>query len=186
MKNDIETRIADAFASKLSSAEISALLADVSKADAEAKAKSEKASEVALDPATRPEGVEKARKEMEDANFRRERMARAHERLSQLHQETVAGEKRDAEAKRVKAVLAERDELAKDLEAYRHHSEAIAALVKRLVANNAKLPPGEFTAEHVARGGTNFSPWFPDLILGLKLPAFGPGEGQQGYLWPNF
>ncbi|WP_333900431.1 hypothetical protein [Agrobacterium pusense] len=185
MKPDIETRIADAFASKLSSAGISALLDDVLKADAAAKVNSEKASEIALDPATRPDGVAKARKEMEDANFRRERMARARERLSELHRDAVAQEARDANAERLKAALAERDQLAKDLEAYRQHAEAIADLVKRLVENNAKLPTTELTAEHIARRGANFSPWFPDLIKGLKLPAFRSGEGQQGYLWPT-
>ncbi|KQY49253.1 hypothetical protein ASD46_25240 [Rhizobium sp. Root491] len=103
MKQDIETRIADAFASKLSSSEISCLLGDVSRADAAAKENSEKASEIALDPATRPDGVAKARKEMEDANFSRERMARARERLSQLHRDTVAQETKDANAERLKA-----------------------------------------------------------------------------------
>ncbi|MFK0339192.1 hypothetical protein ACIQT7_18140 [Agrobacterium deltaense] len=184
MKQDIETRIADAFAAKPSSAEIGALLVDVSKADASAQAKSERASEVALDPATRPDGVAKARKDMEDANFSRERMARAHERLSQLHHDTIAQERRDECAERLRIVIGERDQLAKDLVAYRKHAEAITVLVKRLVDNNAKLPSTELTAEHVARGGTNFSPWFPDLTTGLKLPAFRVNEGQQGYLWP--
>jgi phosphatidate phosphatase PAH1 len=136
---DLETRIADAFQSNPSSADIAALLAEVAEADQRAKDASEQANETALDPATRPDAVARARKAMEDADFTRRRMARASERLSDLLEEAKAREKRQADREEFEAARAERDALVEDLKEYPALIEKIAGLIIRVRDNDARV-----------------------------------------------
>ena len=89
---DLEIRIADAFDAKLSSKALRELLAEVDRADQEAQEGSRKANAIALDPATRPDAVAAARKLMEDADFRRLRMERAKDKLTELQKAAVRRE----------------------------------------------------------------------------------------------
>lgn len=131
---DLETRIADAIGAQLSSKDIAALLDEVSAADVEAKA----ASERALNPATKPADVAKARKAMEDSDFRSKRMSLATERLTERHREAVEREGADARKAVQDAVIAERDQLAKDLQEY----DQLSAKVGDLSTRPGKTKPG--------------------------------------------
>lgn len=188
-KPDLETRIADAFGAKLSSKELSDLLAEVAQADQEAKAASERASETALDPATRPDAVAQARKDMEDANFRRLRMERATIKLGEMKADAVARENLEAAQKERAAATAERDQLAKDLVEYDELSRKIASLLVRLSASNARI--GDFnSAEITARGASEqwavqHDETLPKLLTGVRLPKFKRDGTNRGYLWPQ-
>ncbi|MCC2612629.1 hypothetical protein [Neorhizobium petrolearium] len=194
-KPDLETRIADAFGAKLTSKELSDLLAEVAQADQEAKAASERASELALDPSTRPDAVAAARKAMEDADFRRRRFERATEKLQELKSEAIERERAEAAEKELKAAIAERDVLVKDLQAYADLSEKIAALLDRLDRNNRRLKAasvGQWVepAEGIARDagktwGVNIDETLPRLLDVTRLPKFKRDGTISGYLWPK-
>jgi hypothetical protein len=193
VKPDLETRIADAFGAKLSSKQISALLAEVAQADQDAKLASEKANEIALDPATRPDAVAAARKEMEDADFRRLRMERAASKLTELRDYALKQEEAETRAAERDAAIVERDQLVKDLEQYAILAPKIAALLSRLQANNKRLEKtGGWIdrAEPIARHADqtmvhSHDERLPGLLLGVKLPKFRKDGTINGYLWPQ-
>ncbi|APO67251.1 hypothetical protein IE4872_CH01609 [Rhizobium gallicum] len=195
VKADLETRIADAFDSQLSSKQIADLLAEVAQADAEAKAASDGANETALDPATRPDAVAKARKEMEDADFRRLRMERATLKLGEMKAEAIERERKDAAARELSAALVERDRLVKDLQEYEPHALKIVELLKRLEASDRRIKAasaGQWneSAESIARNagqgwGVNVDPTLPRLLDGVRLPKFRRDGTINGYLWPT-
>jgi hypothetical protein len=188
-KLDLETRIADAFGAKLSSAQLADLLAEVAQADQEAKDASERASQIALDPATRPDAVSQARREMEDANFRRDRMERATVKLGELRSGALAREQLEEAQKERAAATAERDQLAKDLAEYEVLSGKIVKLLERLRASNARI--GEFnSAEAIARGAgdewlVRADSTLPKLLTSVQLPKFRRDGTNQGYQWPQ-
>ncbi|MBB5277723.1 hypothetical protein HNR26_003804 [Rhizobium rosettiformans] len=136
---DLENRIADAFTSTLSSAQIAALLREVDQADQAAQDASIRANEIALDPTTRPDAVAKARKEMEDADFTRRRMERATERLTELHDQAVKRERSEANRQEYDAARAERDQLVEDLKEYPDLIDRVTALILRVRDNDARL-----------------------------------------------
>jgi multidrug efflux pump subunit AcrA (membrane-fusion protein) len=193
MKLDIETRIADAFDAQLSSKQLSALLVEVAQADQDAKLASEKANETALDPATRPDAVAKARKDMEDADFRRLRMERATAKLTELRDGALEREKSEARSAEQAAAIIERDQLVKDLEEYAILAPKIATLLSRLQANNNRLEKtGGWIdrAEPIARHADQsivhtHDSRLPGLLMGVKLPKFRKDGTIHGYLWPQ-
>ncbi len=189
MKPDLETRIADAFGAALSSKQLNELLIDVAQADSEAKLISVRANEAALDPATRPGDVVAARREAEDADFRRLRMERAKIKLAELRDAAVQREQAARQAEEHAVAICERDQLVADLAAYEQHAKAIAALLVRLEANNRKLHMDEH-AECIARGVD--SNWkvqnddaLPKLLERVRLPTFRKDGSNYGYLWPK-
>ncbi|CDZ60462.1 Hypothetical protein NGAL_HAMBI2605_10320 [Neorhizobium galegae bv. orientalis] len=189
MKPDLETRIADAFDAQLSAKQLTELIAEVGRADADAKAASEKASEAALDPATRPDAVAQARKDMEDANFRRLRMERATAKLGEMKSDAVARENLEEAQRERAAATAERDQLAKDLAEYEQLSQTITNLLVRLRASNARI--GDFnSAEIIARGAgaqwaVQVDETLPKLLEAVRLPKFKRDGSNRGYLWPQ-
>ncbi|WP_313522253.1 hypothetical protein [Shinella sp.] len=190
MKPDLETRIADAFGStKLNSTDIGTLLAEVALADGTAKEASARAHQIALDPATRPDAVARARKEMEDANFRRDRMEIATAKLGELKADAVNREKLEESARERDAAAAERDQLAKDLAQYEMHAEKIVALLVRLSASNARI--GDFnSAEAIARKAgeewlVRVDETLPKLLATVRLPKFRRDGTNRGYMWPK-
>lgn len=189
----LEDRIADAFGAELTSSQLSVLLAEVAKADEQAEADAERANEIALDPATRPEAVASARRDAEDANFRRLRMERATSRLTEMRAEAA---KREQEKRRMderSAAVAERDQIVKDLAEYEEHASKIAALMERLKASNDRLEKlGEWIdrAEPIARGAGQEILIRPDsrlpvLVADVRLPKFRRDDTVHGYLWPS-
>ncbi|WP_311272125.1 MULTISPECIES: hypothetical protein [unclassified Rhizobium] len=189
MKQDIQTRIANAFDADLSAKELTDLIADVALADGAAKNASEAASETALNPATRPEAVSQARKEMEDANFQRLRMERAAAKLAEMRDAAVKREKSAAEKVIRDAAIAERDQMVLDLAEYEELSRKIEKLLVRLAASNAKV--GQFeTAETIARGAeenwmVRVDSTLPKLLEDTRLPKFRRDGSNQGFLWPK-
>lgn len=136
---DLDNRIADAFTADLSSGQIAALMEEVEQADRAAQDASVRASEAALDPATRPDAVAKARKEMEDADFTRRRMEKAAERLMDLHDQAIKRERSEANLKEFQAARAERDQLVEDLKEYPELLDKITALILRVRDNDMRL-----------------------------------------------
>lgn len=136
---DLENRIADAFTSELSSAQISSLIQEVDQADRAAKQASEQANETALDPATRPDAVAKARKEMEDADFTRRRMAKAAERLKQLLDQAQKRERNEENRLEFEAARAERDQLVEDLKEYPELLDKLTALILRVRDSDKRI-----------------------------------------------
>lgn len=195
MKPDLETRIADAFGATLSSKQIAELLAEVGQADADAKTASERASETALNPATRPDAVAQARKEMEDADFRRLRMERATLKLGEMKTEAIERERKDAASRELSAAISERDQLVKELPEYEPHALKIVELLQRLDANDRRLKAASVgqwneSAESIARNagqgwGVNIDPTLPRLLDGVRLPKFRRDGTINGYLWPT-
>ena len=189
MKPDLETRIADAFGADLTSKHLADLLAEVAQADQDAKLASEKANETALDPATRPDAVAQARKDMEDADFRQRRFERATAKLIELK---IAAAQRELDTIRKaerESALAQRDMMVKDLEEYDALSQRIANLMKRLQSSNALV--GQFeTAEAIARQAgdkwhVNMDETLPKLLETVRLPKFRRDGSNNGYLWPQ-
>lgn len=188
MTKPLDDRIADAFETKMTSAELKVLLDETNAADEAAKAESAAASKIAMDPAVRPAKVAEARKRMEDADFRSRRMSTAANKLAKLHLEAKSQEDAAERAKIRAAALAERDQVAEALKEYEELAGRITALMHRLVASNAKV--GEFeTAEVIARGFEER--WLvrpdetrPRLIHTLRLPKFRPDGTNYGYRWP--
>lgn len=186
---DLETRIADAIGAKLSSKDVAALLEEVTAADQEAKATSEAANELALNPATKPADVAKARKAAEDADFSRRRMERAAEALRGEHKDAVARERMEAQREESEAANAERDALAKDLVEYDELARKIAALLVRLRASNMRV--GDFnSAEAIVRDAgqkwlVQGDETLPKLLEMVRLPKFRRDGTNHGYLWPQ-
>ncbi len=186
---DLETRIADAFATEMTSQQLAELLVEVEQADEAAKAASQKASEIALDPATRPEAVTTARKDMQDTDFRRDRFERARVKLSELKAAAISREQRAAREREHSAAIAERDQLVKDLQEYDALARRIAGLLNRLQASNARV--GDFaSAEIIARGAgedwaVRVDEALPKLLQTVRLPKFRRDGTNSGYLWPR-
>ncbi|EUB95586.1 hypothetical protein PMI07_002074 [Rhizobium sp. CF080] len=189
MKPDLETRIADAFGAELSSKQLSDLLAEVAQADRDAQTASEKARETALDPATRAEAVAQARKDMEDADFRRRRLERATAKLTELKTQAVQREQKAIRDAARAAAIEARDQVAKDLIEYEELSVKITNLLIRLKASNDQVSPQE-TAEAIARQAgdrwlVNVDDTLPKLLETVRLPKFRRDGSNIGYLWPQ-
>jgi|GEM_PF-1802872 len=194
----LDDRIADAFEAGMSSDALKALLAEVEQASADARAESEKAAARALDPKVRPAEVEVARRQMEDANFRSNRMDAAAEQLKELHGDAFRREAAERRSAEYAAAKAERDQLAKDLAAYEEHASAIADLLDRLSRSNSRLKDANAgqsaegwlcSAEVIARDAAHdfnvhFNERLPGLLSNVRLPLFRMDGSINGYAWP--
>ena len=140
MTQTLDHRIADAFASELSSADLTQLLSEVRTAAIDARDQNEQSNRIALDPATRPEAVTEARKAGEDATLRAARFDKAVEGLTGLLAAAKDRERRAANATEFAAAQAERDALVKDIaEQYPDLSGRLAALLTRIAASNSRI-----------------------------------------------
>lgn len=189
MKADLETRIADAIGAVLPSTALASLLDEVAAADKDAEAASIAANERALDPATKPADVAKARKDAEDADFSRRRMDRAKTALSEQLAKAKGRERAEVQRRELEAAAAERDQLIIDLAEYDELSRKIAALLVRLDASNARVGV-HHSAEIAARQTgdhwiVNIEEALPKLLEMTRLPKFRRDGTNIGYLWPK-
>lgn len=179
----LDDRIADAFAgTEVPSADLEALLAEVTTAEQQSRDDYAAAKDVALDPATRPAAVADARKVMEDAEFTSTRLTNATQKLKDLLQEAQSRERAVAARQERAAALAERDELAKDLARFKILTDEMVGLLTRLSRSNRRLhgkptSQGE-TAEALARGARSIEE-AKSILLRTKLTSFN-GSGS----WP--
>lgn len=198
MKQSLDHRIADAFAIQLSSTEIQALLDEADRVACAARDTNARAKALALDPATRPEDVAKARRDMEDTTFTSERLDNAAERLGGLlaeakQRETLVEAKKEYELARI-----ERDELVEELsQLYPEIAQELVSLLSKLEANNARLlavnklgaGPILRSAEGIARGApanweVSVDVSLPKLLQSVRLPSFKRNGAHGGYVWP--
>jgi len=188
VKPSLDDKIADAFGKELSSDALQVLLLEVGQALESVEEIRNEASERALDPKTRPADVEAARRDMDDAVFRSQRLAKAKEQLSALQKSAVEREAREQREAAHAEAVAERNTLVEDLAAYEQHAKAITALLHRIYASNAKLSM-DGHAERIARGFElmwNVQPddSRPQLVSMVRLPKFRADGTNYGYLWP--
>ena len=114
----LDERIHAAFADGATSSGVADLITE---AEAVAIASGEEAEAVrtrALDPALAAVDVAAARRDMEDASFRRDRLGEAVRRLGERLREVKAEEEQARRQTVYDAALAERDKLAAELAAY--------------------------------------------------------------------
>lgn len=197
--HSLEHRIADAFASTLSSADLANLLDEVKVGAADAVKAKDEADRIALDPATRPEAVREARSVSEDAAFRATRFTKAVEGLEGLHKDALQREGAEARANEYAAAKAERDELAKDLQAYPKLIKELVTLLERLERSNARiaaankgqtgdgwLKSAEVIARSLPADWLDHNPLGRPSLLKSKIVAFDPTTPNQfGQAWPD-
>ncbi|MEO9299009.1 hypothetical protein [Devosia alba] len=184
-KDDLDHRISDAFATKQSSTELSALLQEVRDGATAAVAVQAEADRVALDPATRPEAVREAREASGDATFRAARFTKAVEGLEALLTQAKGREADEARQLEHAAAIKERDQLADDLKEFWQLTNKMVGLLTRLSRNNKRLGgdhrhagPNR-SAESILRGVEHLSHQQPSIVDSTKL--LGP-DGR--HVWP--
>jgi hypothetical protein len=192
----LDERIAAAFADGAKSNLVVALITDTELAAASASDMAEDARNRALDPTLSGTELKDARKCMDDAAFRRDRLQAAlgklRERLAELKDQEENARRQAAYDK----AKAERDELAKELaDLYPVVAQKLAELFTRVAANDRDidyinkhtLPKGAarlLEVECVARGLPGWvvnTLQIPRVINLLCLP---PWEPRSHYLWP--
>jgi hypothetical protein len=198
---DLDASIRAAFAGGLTAAAISATITAVTAAEAEFEAAAKTARERALDPTLSDADISAARRAMEDAAFRRDRMSVA---VTQLRERLVVVKADEEDARRLhlyEEAQTERDKLAKELrEFYPSVAVRLAALLARIVANdeaieriNARALPrnrgrllsAELTARDLDGWVLNSRPLASRLTENVRLPMFmQPPGGSTGQLWP--
>jgi len=166
------------------------LIREVEAASVAAGEASDAARQRALNPRLVAEQVAAARKESEDAAFRRDRLQEAVRRLGERLAELQRQEERARHRADRARVEAERDRLAAELaEVYPPLVEKLADLVARIAANDAEIAglrlgaDGVVGAEVTARGLAGFHPSIPRITEHMRLPAFEYAP-QQPYAWP--
>jgi hypothetical protein len=197
---NLDDRIVAAFAECAKSDDIESLTRE---AEAEAIAVGDvalRAKDRALDPTLAASAVAAARREMEDALFRRDRLQMATKRLGErLVVARAAEENHRRQAAYEKAKLV-RDKLAEELsQIYPQVAAQLAELMGRLDASdreldriNSRLPAGAeriLTAELAARGMTSLFKGHlveaaPSITAHLRLPAF-HFDQTAPYTWPR-
>jgi hypothetical protein len=199
-KLNLDDRIVAAFAEGAKSDDIESLTRE---AEAEAIAVGDvalRAKDRALDPTLPASAVAAARREMDDALFRRDRLQMAVKRLGErllVVRSAEENHRRQAAYEKAKLV---RDKLAQELtEVYPQVAATLAELMGRLEASdreldliNSRLPNGAeriLTSELVARGMTSLFRGHlveavPSITADLRLPAFHFDRGAA-YTWPR-
>ena len=122
---EMDARIAAAFTDGATSDDVGRLLAEVEGAASSADAVAKEARVRALDPLLALDEVAVARREMDDAEFTRDRLTEAARRLGERLKELRASEKAGAQRAEHQRVSAERDRLAAELD---HAAEPIAKI----------------------------------------------------------
>ena len=136
---DLDARIAAAFADGAKSNDVAILIKDTEHAAASASEQAEQARNYALDPTLSGFELTDARKSMDDAAFRRDRLQAAigklRERLAELKDQEENARRQVAYDK----AEAERDELAKELaDLYPAFAQKLAELLARVAANDRR------------------------------------------------
>jgi hypothetical protein len=195
---DLDVRIASAFTDGATSENVKALIVEAEAASLASGEAAEQARGRALDPALTANDVAEARRQMDDAAFRRERLQTAVTRLQDRLKE-VAAQEEDARRRGVyEKAKTERDKLAEEMEAIYPVFEAkLRDLLPRIAESdrlveyvNVHLPTGAdrlLVAELVARGLAGFvenSVDVPRITRHLRLPAF-RFDQHDPYAWPR-
>jgi hypothetical protein len=195
---DLDERIAAAFADGAMSNDVADLIAEAEATAVSSGEAAERARALALDPALCAADVAEARRQMEDAAFRRDRMQEAVRRLGERLRDVRRQEEQARRRIAYEAALAERDALAAELATvYPAVAEQLADLVARIAANDAvierinlkSLPDGAKWldgTELLARGLRGFNDGtatVPRITHVMRLPAF-KYSGRDPYTWP--
>ena len=192
---DLDARIAAAFADGAESSDVANLIVDTEHGIASASEQAEQARNRALDPTLSGSELTDARKCMDDAAFRRDRLQAAlgklRERLAQLKYQEENARRQVAYDK----AEAGRDELANELaDLYPAFAQKLVELLVRVVVNdreidyinNRALPRGAdrlLVAELKARG----LPWVMNSIETPRITDqlnLQPWQPRSNYLWP--
>ena len=163
----------------------------------------EKARKYALDPVLSVDDVADARRQMEDAAFRCDRLQSAVTRLGERFEDVKAQEEDQRRQLAYDRVKAERDKLAAELaEIYPVFANKLAELLPRIAANDGEieyvnrqaLPSGAerlLVAELAARGLEGFGKSVgnrfirtPRITDELCLPTF-EYSAHHPYAWPG-
>jgi hypothetical protein len=195
----LEGRIAAAFSDGVTSADVISLIAEAESAALASGKSADHARERALDPTLTASAVVEARRHMEDAAFRRERLQTAVSRLRERLKEARTQEENQRRLIAYEKARAERDQLAAELKAvYPQFEEQLRYLLPRIVENdrqiefiNARAMPTGMErllgAELIARGLEGWRVKSSDVVRitrELCLPAF-KHDPHASYAWQD-
>ena len=196
--SDLDTRIVKAFRDGAKSSDVSKLIEEAKAAAVASGDAAERSRKRALDPTMPPAEVAAARREMEDAAFRRDRLEVAVQKLGDRLNELRAEEEDQRRRLAYDKVKAERDGLADELaRVYPPIVSQLKDLLSRIAENdrqiefvNRRLPSRAgplVVAELVARGLPCFAEnWVevPSIVRSVRLPTF-ERTPQEPYAWPR-
>ena len=192
---DLDARITAAFTDGAKSNDVANLIKDAEHGAASASDRAEQARNHALDPTLSGSELKDARKCMDDAAFKRDRLQAALGKLRERLAELKDQEENACRQVAYDKAEAVRDELAKELaDLYPSFAQKLVELLVRVAVNdgeidyinNHALPKGAdrlLVAELKARG----LPWVvnnvetPRITNQLCLP---PWQPRSNYLWP--
>jgi hypothetical protein len=195
---DLDNRIAAAFSPGLKSADVAALIIEVEAAAISAHEAADRARARALDPVLSSGAVTEARRDLDHAAFRCERLQIAISKLKERLEEVKAQEEDDRRRVAYEKARAERDQLAAELaDIYPTIADKLPKLLGRIAANDRMIEyinnhalPREaarlLVAELAARGIGGFmikGASVPRITEELRLPAF-EHDVHHGYAWP--
>jgi len=197
-KLSLDERIVAAFSAGTKADDVTDLIGEAEAAASSAGEAAQRARAQALDPALSAERVAIARREMEDAAFRRDRMQTAVIKLGERLRELKAQEEDQRRWAAYERARAERDKLAAELkEVYPTFAARLADVLARIDANDREIeysntrarPSGAewlAGAEMVARGLKGFvdgTADVPRITRDLRLPAF-EYDRHAPTVWP--
>lgn len=192
MRDDLETRIVAALRGDLSAARLAALQEQTEAAIARAEASAEAQRQRSLDPLCSPD-PQQARRAMENAAFKCERLRALLPKLEARYEQVVADEERGHWKREYEVLKVKRDALADELaEVYPQVAAQLTDLFSRIAECDAKLtslhlsrPAGVplhlVSAELKARAFDTFNIANPSIATELRLPAW---ENSAAALWP--
>jgi hypothetical protein len=195
----IDEQIASAFNAGAKSSDVADLIREVEVATLKADEAASCARERALDPTLSNADVTEARREMEDAAFRRDRLKTAISKLETRLADLRHKEEQERRWAAYEKATAERDALAAELkELYPAFEARVTDLIARIEANDREIerinthaiPEGAArvrVAELVARGLNGFTSGvsdIPRITRDLRLPAF-EYRTNDDYAWPR-
>jgi hypothetical protein len=194
--SDLDDRIAAAFADGAKSSDVVALIKHTERAAKSAADAAEQARKRALDPTLSANDVADARRKMEDAAFKRDRLQAAlgklGERLKQLQDEEENARRQVIYDK----LKAERDQLAKEYtDLYPPLAQKLAELLSLVAANDREvdylnkhaLPKGADRLLEVELIARELPGWVQAGIQTLRvidLLRLPPWRPRTNYLWP--
>jgi hypothetical protein len=196
-EDSIDTRIRDAFSDGTSSDTIAALIEEAERVALRSNDEASAARERALDPSLPSNEVIAARRAMDDALFRRDRLQTAAAKLRPRLYEVRANEDNVRHLAEYEKATAERDKLVVELrDLYPKLADQLQELLSGVAANDEAveavnthwLPRGKerlLVAELVARGLEGFTRnyiYLPRITRDTRLPNW-QGSGRP-YAWP--
>jgi hypothetical protein len=199
MRSDLDDRIAAAFRDDATSDGVKDLITETEAAAVAAGEAAERARERALSPALTPKDVTAARREMDDAAFRRDRMQTAVTQLKERLRAVTALEENERRRIFYDRAKATRDLLAAELKAsYPGIESQLRQLITKIEANDREiefvnaheLPTGAErlrSAELVAREVEAWRVNQTDVVRitrELCLPQF-RHDPHRPYAWPR-